>query len=70
MAQIISNAPGANLETAKNTVYGLLQAVTFDVDHSSRARSSDGRLASAWMGAGEALKNKALDRALSLAAIA
>jgi phage/plasmid-like protein (TIGR03299 family) len=70
MAQIISNAPGANLETAKNTVYGLLQAVTFDVDHSSRARSSDGRLASAWMGAGEALKNKALDRALTLAAIA
>jgi phage/plasmid-like protein (TIGR03299 family) len=68
LAQIITAAPGARLATAHNTAYGLLQAITYDVDHSQRARSNDGRLTSAWMGAGEALKNKALARALALAA--
>jgi len=68
LAYILNAAPGANLSTAKGTAYGLLQAITYDVDHSQRARSNDNRLASAWMGAGEALKNKALAKALALVA--
>lgn len=64
LATILTGAPGAKLATARDTVYGLLQAVMYDVDHSKRARTDDGRLASAWMGAGEALKMKAYHAAM------
>jgi phage/plasmid-like protein (TIGR03299 family) len=66
LASILTAAPGAGYSTAKGTAYGLLQAVTYDVDHSTRARTDDGRLASAWMGAGEALKMKAYNYVTSL----
>lgn len=60
--------PGADLPSAKGTAWGLLSAVTYDVDHVTKARSADNRLASAWYGAGEALKNKAREYALAIAA--
>lgn len=60
--------PGADLRSAKGTAWGLLNAVTFDIDHSTRARSADSRLASAWFGDGERVKNKARELALAIAA--
>ncbi len=66
LAGILQFAPGANMASAENTVWGLLNAVTYDVDHNLRARTDDSRLASAWFGAGEARKNKALSKALEL----
>lgn len=62
--------PGAELATAKNTVWGLLNAITRDVDFSERSRSNDGRLMSAWFGNGAAVKEKARSLALELAGIA
>ena len=57
---------GAQLISAQDTAWGLLNAVTEFVDHEKRARSIDHRLDSAWFGQGGALKQKALDHALQL----
>ncbi|MGD7035165.1 DUF932 domain-containing protein [Methylotuvimicrobium buryatense] len=59
---------GADLESAKGTAWGLLNAVTEYVDHEKRARSTDHRMDSAWFGQGANLKKKALDAAVQLAA--
>lgn len=59
---------GANLVTAKNTAYGLLNSVTEYVDHEQRAKNADYRLDSAWFGKGAGLKQKAMQQALRLVA--
>ena len=59
---------GAELDAAKGTAWGLLCSVTEFVDHERRARSDAYRLDSAWFGQGAALKQRALDEALALAA--
>lgn len=59
---------GSELASSKGTAFGLLNAVTEYVDHKRRARSTDHRLESAWFGQGAALKQKALEQALLMAA--
>lgn len=59
---------GSTLESAQDTAWGLLCAITEYVDHEKRARSVDHRLDSAWFGQGANLKQKALDHALELVA--
>lgn len=59
---------GSQLESAQNTAWGLLNAVTEYVDHEKQARAPDYRLDSAWFGQGASLKHKALDHALALVA--
>ena len=59
---------GSELDAAKGTAWGLLNAVTEYVDHERRARSAEYRLDSAWFGQGAALKQRALETALQLAA--
>jgi phage/plasmid-like protein (TIGR03299 family) len=59
---------GSELPSAKGTAYGLLNAVTELVDHHRRARNLDYRLDSAWFGTGAAIKQRALNEALLLAA--
>lgn len=66
MQKILTEAPGAQLPSAKNTAWGLVNAVTYDVDYSTRSRSPDTRLNSAWFGAGESQKRDALDLAINL----
>jgi phage/plasmid-like protein (TIGR03299 family) len=66
LAGILSQAPGATMPTAFGTLYGLVNAVTYDVDHSPRAHSNDTRMASAWLGAGDNLKTKALEEAVAI----
>jgi phage/plasmid-like protein (TIGR03299 family) len=51
---------GSNFETAHDTAWGWLNAVTEYVDHHSRTRSEENRQASALWGQGDALKAKAL----------
>jgi len=51
---------GAALPSARQTVWGLLNATTEFVDHHRRARSQDHRLDAAWFGAGAAIKARAL----------
>lgn len=59
---------GSNLLSANDTAWGLLNSVTQFIDHERRARSPDNRLDSAWFGMGAAIKQKALEEALKLAA--
>jgi phage/plasmid-like protein (TIGR03299 family) len=60
-------APGAELGTARDTVWGLLNAVTHDIDFQRKAHSQDTRLTSAWYGDGASIKAKAFDLAVALA---
>ena len=59
---------GAELESAKGTAWGLLNAVTEYVDHERRARNAEFRMDSAWFGQGAVIKQRALDTALQLVA--
>ncbi len=59
---------GAELDSAKDTAYGLLCAMTEFVDHERRATSTDHRLDSAWFGTGASLKQKGLEEAMRLVA--
>jgi len=59
---------GSELDSARNTAWGLLNAVTEYVDHERRSRSIEHRMDSAWFGQGATLKQRALDTALALAA--
>ena len=59
---------GSDLDSAKGTAWGLLNAVTEYVDHERRARSEDYRTDSALFGSGAVIKQRALDTALAMAA--
>jgi phage/plasmid-like protein (TIGR03299 family) len=61
-------SPGAHMASARGTLWGVLNAVTYDIDHNKPARSQENRLDSAWFGAGNALKQKAWAKALEMAA--
>jgi phage/plasmid-like protein (TIGR03299 family) len=73
LANAYTSGPGSGLKSAKGTAYGLLQAVTYYVDHVSNTvdRYGDGkaqaRLNSAWFGSGEETKQAALYHACELA---
>lgn len=68
LALFAGQGKGAELSSASNTAWGLLNAVTEHVDHHRKARSQDYRLDSAWFGQGAAIKSKAFEEALKLAA--
>jgi hypothetical protein len=51
---------GSQLDSARGTAWGLLNAVTEYVDHERRARSNEYRLDSAWFGRGAQIKQRAL----------
>lgn len=53
------NGMGASLKTAKETRWGLLNAITEHVDH-GMGRAADTRLDSAWFGRGNTIKTDAL----------
>jgi hypothetical protein len=69
-------SPGAQLASADGTAYGLLNAVTYYVDHAATVRDTENdgargaRFASTQLGAGDALKQKALKALASQYAIA
>ena len=68
MADSMLNAPGQTLSSRKNTLWGVVNAVTHAVDHKARAASSDNRVDSALFGAGADLKSAAWDRAMAVLA--
>lgn len=61
------SGPGSDFITAKNTTWGLVNAVTFFTDHGRRAHNNGTRFNSAAFGAGAKLKTKAFNKALDLA---
>jgi phage/plasmid-like protein (TIGR03299 family) len=62
LLSLYKHPDGKSLDTAKNTLWGAVNAVTYFVDH-LRSSTSD-RLDSAWFGAGCQLKEKAWGKAL------
>jgi len=59
---LFRSAPGQELSSAKETLWGAVSAVTYYVDH-VRSGTPGGRLDSAWFGTGYALKEKAWTKA-------
>lgn len=67
--EAIVSSPGSELPTAKDTLWGAVNGVSWYTDH-ERGRSQDTGLASAWFGAGKNLKNEAVQVATQMAGIA
>lgn len=64
----ILDSPGSEMASAKGTMWGAVNGVTYYVDH-VRSRSQDTRLEQAWYGTGEAMKTQAMVTAVKLAGI-
>jgi hypothetical protein len=64
-----NKGPGAELVSAKGTLWGAVNAVTYYVDHIV-GRGTDTRLNKAWFGANARLKTKAMALAMDMAKIA
>jgi phage/plasmid-like protein (TIGR03299 family) len=62
---LYQSAPGQELDTAKGTLWGAVNAVSYYVDHVRSGGAGD-RLDSAWFGAGGALKDRAWAAACDL----
>jgi phage/plasmid-like protein (TIGR03299 family) len=65
LAMFEGGGHGSNIDGVRDTAWGFVNAVTEYVDHASRATSVDNRLNSAWFGAGDDMKNRAVDLALA-----
>ncbi|MDA0690791.1 MAG: DUF932 domain-containing protein [Nitrospinae bacterium] len=63
--EAMGKAPGHDMETAQMTAWGLLNAVTYTVDH-HLGKNPDIRLRQAWFGANAKVKKRAFDLALAL----
>lgn len=68
MTKSLFEAPGSQLASARGTLWGVLNAVTHDVDHVLPSRSTDTRLDKAWFGVGNAIKQRAWGKAMEMAA--
>jgi phage/plasmid-like protein (TIGR03299 family) len=62
IVDLFTSGPGQELSSAKETLWGAVNAVTYYADH-VRSGSGGERLDSAWFGAGSALKDKAWAKA-------
>jgi len=60
------NGQGQQLTATKETAWGLVNAVTYYVDHKRKSRNQSERLDSAWFGAGALLKDKAWEAAIEM----
>lgn len=60
------NSPGATMPSARGTVWGLVNAVTHDIDFERRSHTQDTRLTSAWYGDGANVKAAAWEAAKEL----
>lgn len=60
------NSPGAHMESARGMLWGLVNAVTYDVDHAKPARSQENRLDAAWFGLGAGVKDRAYAKAVAM----
>lgn len=71
LTPILAQAPGQNTEAASGSLWGVLNAVTYDVDHTFPTRGAHGfenRFVSAQFGVGAQIKARAMQKALAIAA--
>jgi phage/plasmid-like protein (TIGR03299 family) len=67
LISLYESGPGAELPSAKNTLWGAVNAVTFLADHCRAAKNTGNRFDSASFGSGAALKRRAYTRAVEIA---
>jgi len=60
------NGLGQQFPSTKDTAWGLVNAVTYYVDHQRKSKNQSERLDSAWFGNGALLKDKAWDTAIEM----
>ncbi len=63
----ILTSPGSDTEAARGTYWGAVNGVTAYVDHEAPTKNGNSRLSSAWFGAGEHLKQRAVSLAVDYA---
>jgi phage/plasmid-like protein (TIGR03299 family) len=63
--EAMTQAPGQNLEASSMTAWGLLNAVTYTVDH-QLGKNQDSRLRLAWFGSDADIKKRAFDLVMKL----
>lgn len=68
LTKALFESPGAHMASARGTLWGVLNAVTNDVDFNAPARTQDNRLNAAWFGRGEQIKQRAWALATKLVA--
>lgn len=66
-SSMFSYSPGSGLESARGTLWGAVNGVTYYADHMAPARNDSNRLMSSWFGANEGLKEKAMQTAMEMA---
>ena len=66
--EAIECSPGSNLKSAKGTWWGVLNGVTYVMDHDLRSQEKGNALHSSWFGSAANTKRKALAKALEFAA--
>jgi len=66
MMNLYTSGPGSQLPSAKGTLWGALNAVTFLVDHCRAAANTGNRFDSAAFGGGAALKRRAFKEAVGM----
>jgi len=66
LSSALLNGRGHELPTAKDTAWGLVNAVTYYVDHQRKSKNQSERLDSAWFGSGALLKDKAWATAIEM----
>ena len=64
LMDLYHEGPGADLASAKGTMFGVVNAVTHHVDHQRRARTNDNRLNGAWFGRGAEIKDRVFQAAI------
>jgi hypothetical protein len=63
LSALFTSAPGQQIETARETLWGAVNAVTYYADH---VRAGANRLDSSWFGSGAKLKDRAWAQATML----
>jgi len=68
LISIYERGPGAQLTSAKDTLWGAVNAVTYLADHGRRAKDNGTRFDSASFGSGSVMKTKAFETAIAMVA--
>ena len=66
--EAIVDSPGSGMESAKGTMWGAVNGVSYYTDHVA-GRTQDSRLANAWFGSNDSLKRSAMEVALEMAGV-
>jgi len=65
-SEAYKSSPGADLASAKGTLWGALNAVTYMADHTGRSKNVEMKLESGWFGESSSIKSRALATASAM----